>query len=419
MKNLSKLLIVFFVTCLWSCNQEDDGPLPPTGQVFEESESEWVRIALWDDEGLISLLDPRESQILKPDLPSFVAGAGNHVSPSGRYIVSMERQEGRVRFFDTGIENHGDHAHQHDPKWLDAVVEAPLPTHLDASHGHIVIFNDGDGSVTWVREQAMETPSFQPAIILPANTNAHHGAAAWLSGNRLAVTFQDPDASGALPQYVKILDDNGDILHENPEIKVTGIHGDASNGKYALFGGTEGIIVASQDNTLKLIPNPSPLNPASGNWMGTIRGHDQLEVFYGFARNHGIFKVDPETEIIENIYSGDDVHGYMISPDGKHLVVQRTNGNVKVYQAETGVELVGQSVLASLTGDPAARKNFTDLEVYRLMQEDHPFITLSEDFMYVLEPERNKISIREISSLAKVKEIEMPDNVSNIMRVGF
>ncbi|MFC4872466.1 hypothetical protein [Negadavirga shengliensis] len=419
MKNLSKLFVVFFVTCLISCNQEDDNPLTPDTEGFEELESKWMRIALWDEDGAINLLNPLESQVVKPDLDRFSGGSSNYVSSSGRYIISLERQDGRVLIFDTGIENHGDHAHVHGPSWLSVVAEAPLPTHFDASHGNIIIFNDGDGSVTWIRDQLLETPSFRPAIILPANTNAHHGAAAWLSGNKLAVTFQDPEASGSLPQYVKILDGNGEILYENQDVKVTGIHGDASNGKYALFGGTEGVIVASQDNTLKLIPNVSPLDPSSGNWMGTLRGHDQLEVFYGLARNHGVFKIDPEAETIQSIYSGDDVHAYLISADGGHLVVQRTDGNVKVFNARTGVELGSHSILASLRGNPSARKQLTDLEIYRLMDEENPILTLSEAFMYVLEPERDKISIRDITTMEKVKEIETPDHITQILRVGF
>jgi hypothetical protein len=74
-----------------------------------------------------------------------------------------------------------------------------------------------------------------------------------------------------------------------------------------------------EDKSYGLIPNPQPLENSSGNWIGTIKGSENT--FIGSSRNHGLFKIDPEKQSIEVLYSSDQVSDFQISPDGKHTVV--------------------------------------------------------------------------------------------------
>ncbi|HSF52217.1 MAG TPA: hypothetical protein VLA71_00615, partial [Algoriphagus sp.] len=315
----------------YSCQEKEDPIIEqPT---FENQESEWIRIITLNSSGNISMMNPITGELNTPFVNAFAPGSANYLSTSGRYITSIERVDGVVRFFDTGIENHEDHGHEYEMKWLSATGKAPLPTHFSATNGNIVIFNDGDGSIIWAGENTMETPSFSPTVIKDLNNEVHHGAATWLAGNKLVVTYKDPEMPGALPQTIKILSSTGEVLVESTDVKVTGIHGDASNGNYAIFGGTEGVLVAGSNNQLFRIDNITPLEPTSGNWMGTVKAHDKSAILYGWARNKGIFAIDPAAKSMRNIYSGGDVSNYFFSADGSKLIIQTTSNSVKVLDS--------------------------------------------------------------------------------------
>ncbi|MBW3468334.1 hypothetical protein [Arthrospiribacter ruber] len=417
MKKLILPVAFLFLVTSNSC-QERESPIeqPPT---FEETESEWIRLAKWDVNSNFSLLSPLNQSVSTPDIRPFHAQSGNYLSSSGRYIVSIERNEGIVRFLDTGIENHQDHGHEYSVKWLNATAEAPLPTHFSATQGNIVIFNDGDGSVTLARESNMIAPGFSPSIIADFGNGVHHGAAAWLMGNKIAVTFKDETVPGALPQWVKLINTSGEVIAENPEVSVTGIHGDASNGNYAVFGATEGVIVAAANDDIKLIPNPDPLEPTSGNWMGTIRANDHIHKFYGYARNQGVFAIDPEAGAIEPVFLSNNIRSYMLSADGGHLIIQTNDNLVKVFDTATGNELASKTVTVADEVAGNQRQSFGEFEHYRQMSEENPVITASENFLYVLEPSRTKIHVRNLKDLSTVEVMELSGKVSNIMRVGF
>jgi WD40 repeat protein len=413
-----RFLIPVVLLMAYSCQEKEDPLAEP--QTFGETESEWIRLAVWNDRNQLGLMNPLTKILTPSDVEPFVTGSANYVSSSGRYVVSVERVQNNVRFFDSGIENHSDHGHEYPMRWLSGMATAPLPTHFSSTSGNIIIFNDGDGSVTIARESAMESPAFQPTILTNLNNGTHHGAATWLTGNKLAVTYKNPAVPGALPQFVKIVNLNGEVVFENNEVAVTGIHGDASNGQHAVFGATEGVIVAGADNSLKLIANPSPLTGTSGNWMGTIRANDAINKFYGFARNHGIFEIDPIANSIKPILSSNTVRSYFLSADGGYLVVQENDNRVHIFETATGNSLVSRIVTSAQDqASTNARKILDDIEFYRIMNEANPLLTASEQFLYVLEPGRSKVHVRDIKTLDVVESMDVPSNTMNIMRIGF
>lgn len=413
-RNLSLLCLAFLA---FAC-QEDEDPVQPQ-PTFENQESEWIRIAAWDASGRFSMMNPLSGNVVTPSVNAFAEGSRNHVSPTGQYITSIERAAGVVRFFDTGIVNHEDHGHEYDIRWLGATAEAPLPTHYSSTWGNIVIFNDGDGSITWAREAVMETPSFQPVVLADLGNEIHHGAATWLNGNKFAVTYKNPDVPGALPQTIKLLDRDKKVLAENESVSVTGIHGDASNGVYAIFGGTTGVLVASSSDQLFKIDNIEPLASSSGDWMGTIKAHDANGLFYGWSRNKGVFAIDPGSQSMRNVYAGDDVAGFFFSADGSKLIIQRSSNEVLVLDASSGSTVAQAAIPVAMTEDFNARKSMDEFEVYRLMNENPPVLTSSEKYLYVLRPSRTAVDVLDLNDLATVKTMELSESASTIMRVGF
>ncbi|MCC5919203.1 MAG: hypothetical protein JJU23_00830 [Cyclobacteriaceae bacterium] len=420
MKKTNLFLMLMLITGIIACSNDDNVDVEPIENElsFSEKESDYIRLMLVESDGKIHLLDPNTEEINTPEVDPIHDGARLYVSSTGSFVTKTMRQEGKVKFFDVGIVNHVDHGHTHNPRWLSATAEAPMPTHYSHSEGNIIVFNDGDGSVTHAREVAMETPAFQPRIIAPFETVAHHGAATWMRGNKFAVTFKEDNSEpGGLPQLVHILNNSGEKIADGSGVKVSGIHGDASNGNYSAFGSTDGILFATADDEFFLVENIEPLNNASGNWMGTVRGHDNSNKFYGNSRNHGLFMIDPDNKTMSQLLSGKTINGFFFSEAGTHFIVHHSGNKVNVYDANSGSLKVEGNI--DVAQDQNARKNLDDLSYYRLMNEESPVISASEQFLYVLSSSRDQIEIRDIKTLESVGQIALPTTVNQMMRVGF
>ncbi|UZD23214.1 hypothetical protein PBT90_07405 [Algoriphagus halophytocola] len=399
--------------------QENEDPIIDQEETFDATESEWVRLVTINESGNIGLMNPVAGSARALSVAPFAAGSRPYLSSSGRYITSVMRNEGEVRFFDSGIEFHIDHGHEYEPKWVATAAMAPLPTHFSTSHENIVIFNDGDGSITWAHEQEIGLPSFEPKIIKDMGNGVHHGAATWLAGDYFAVTFKNPAIPGPLPETIKLIDEQGALVAESETAVVSGIHGDASNGKYALFGGMEGVLVASKEKELFLIPNSDGLNPESGNWLGSLKAHDKSEVFYGSSGNKGVFKIDPVAKSITNVYSGDDVVSYFFNEDGSKFIIQNESDHIMVLDAKSGSELLSKSMSVATNLNPTARVVRDEYEKYRLLDEPSPVLTASQNYLYALEGSRTNIKVYDLEDLNLVHTMPLDSPVGTIIRVGF
>ena len=204
-------------------------------------------------------------------------------------------------------------------------------------------------------------------------------------------------------------------------MQVGRIHGDASNGKVALFGATDGLIAVYNDRTMALIPNLEGMNAESGNWIGTVKGHDDLDVFYGWARAQGLFRIDPASRNMTRFYEGDDVKSFFFSEDGAYLILHKTDDEIVVYNAASGSEMTQATIaIAPDVEYENARKEVpTDLGLLRLMEEPERVLTASADFLYVLEPSQTAINVLRLSDLSSVKTMTLDAPVETIARVGF
>jgi hypothetical protein len=88
-------------------------------------------------------------------------------------------------------------------------------------------------------------------------------------------------------------------------------------------------LVVKEDGTAKLIPNIAPMENTSGNWMGTVLGHPNLNHFFGRARNLGIFKIDYENNKITPVLAttSNTILSQALDFDGKNLFALTTDGN--------------------------------------------------------------------------------------------
>ncbi len=58
------------------------------------------------------------------------------------------------------------------------------------------------------------------------------------------------------------------------------------------------------------------LSGERGFWLGSLKGHDGADLFFGRGGEVGAFKIDPELKTINQIYDG-AIFGDMMTFDGK------------------------------------------------------------------------------------------------------
>ncbi|MGS0525901.1 hypothetical protein ACU8V7_12630 [Zobellia nedashkovskayae] len=383
---------------------------------FQDMESDWVRLSLLTDDS-IDLMQADSGEITYSVDAVFAEGESFYTTNSGRYLAAIDRAGGQVRFFDSGISNHEDHGHEYEAQWASPEFSSLLPTHYTGSEGDIVIFNDGDGSIVYVDEESLEIPSYQPEVFMLENTVAHHGAAVRLDNGMFVATFKNTDEAGGIPQMVKFIDEEGTVIDDNGGIEVESIHGVAVNGDYGVFGSTDGIILVDTETNIDLIENIEGLNADSGNWLASIKGHDESDHFFARAGNLGVFMIDPETKELANIYSGDDVTGDLFNFDGHYYILYTSDNTIHVFDAETGTELISRTVEIANIPELA---NTTEASNANALDEDlSPVIVSSDKFLYVLAPNRVQIKVLQIENLEHVHTIELETPVNNIKINGF
>ncbi len=95
----------------FSCSDND--PEPDVSQSFSELEGEYIRLAMMAGENQMMVMDPVTGQTTFTVNEPLTPGARYYLSPTGRYLVSIERAQNQTRFFDAGIVNHNDHGHEY------------------------------------------------------------------------------------------------------------------------------------------------------------------------------------------------------------------------------------------------------------------------------------------------------------------
>ncbi len=429
MKNLTlkfwpmMALLVFMA----ACDDDDSTEVEPEEPVsFADFEDEWVRLSLIQEDQIEVMQAAREEMIGSVDtgLPK---GARYYPSNSGRYLTVINTSNNEVRFFDTGVVNHADHGHQNQVRWLDLILQTAAPVHYTSVNGNIVIFNDGDGSITYVREvNGLELPAYTPITMQLENTKAHHGVGIALNSGKFAVTFQSdtpPNGYEWGPQMVKYVTSEGAVIDDNGGVEVKGIHGSANNGSYGAFGSTDGVIIVDDQDNIDLVPNiGDDLRDESGYWIGTLKSHVNSQVFYGRARNLGIYIVNPEQKSMSLLYEGSNVANDMFSFNGEFYLLHTDDGRIRVYDANTS-NLVTERVvkMAEIPDSPitSGRSAGSEVAQLRQLEEESPVLVCSDKFLYVLAPNRTDIKVLSIADLNHVHTIKLENAVQSIAKNGF
>ncbi|WP_163400818.1 hypothetical protein [Flavobacterium fluviatile] len=326
MKNKFHKLLFLFALSLFaiSCSNDDDNHDDHEHDTSEEHT--FIRILLSDEKTTqLTLFDPHEDKI-----SSFTAKfpkSALYTTESGRFAGIVHRDNNFVETFDSGLEMHGDHVDVDDvPKFGILTGSGLKPTHFKSKIGEILTFNDGDGTLSVGKEGDVHKAGATFKII-NAGLLAHHGAMATFTNGTYAITEKDNSVTGSLPEKVKIIDNTGKTLFD-AKIVTKGIHGNASDGVYAVFGSASGILVVESNGNQKLIDHPADFGTA---WFGSILETASAGKFIGYTAAKGAYLIDVVANTVKPIIANTTIMQCKVSYDHKKLAVLLFSGEFKLF----------------------------------------------------------------------------------------
>lgn len=385
------LYILASILVFSACENNDDDLPDPT-----EDEGQFVRIMASDqDQANYYVINPRKATV--ETFTGQYANGRLYTSPSGRFVSVINTNENLASFFDSGIEGHDDHAHiKGTPKWALTKATATRPVHYYGRGDNMLVFNDGEGSISHFKESTMHTEATARVFNVGA---AHHGAPALFSNGTIAVTEKDGSAAGTLPERVKIIDMEGNLLHAST-IQTGGIHGEAGNGSLVLFGCTDGILKVDQNGGQELIPNPASFGTS---WIGTVYHGNESDKFVGFISKYGLYEIDVQTNSIKTIEENQNLFSVTFDWEGHDLIVLYTDGTVKILD---GHDFDVKATSSLSVNFPATGST------------GNPVVSASEKYLYISDGINGKINMYNKETLALVKTISLPGKPARIALMG-
>ncbi|AYQ32135.1 hypothetical protein [Runella sp. SP2] len=359
-------------------------------------EHKFIRVMVSDESTTdISYLNPRTGGVTFEK--ALYPKSALYTTASGRFGVVVHREKNYVQVFDTGFEQHSDHVDvKGTPKWGTLVGQGKQPTHFKSKGNEVIIFNDGDGTLDIAQESDFHTTGAKMKAI-NANNLAHHGAMTKFDNGTYAITEKDGSVAGTLPERVKIVDATGKQIFAS-SLQTKGIHGNASDGKVALFGSASGILVVDQTGTQRLIPHPSDFGTA---WFGTIL--EGGNTFVGYTAAMGAYVIDVTNSKITPIVLSKDIMQCKVDYAGNVLVVLLHSGEVQLYNIKTN-QLIKSGTILSATDKGETQK---------------PQIEATTKYLYVTQPKTGEIIQIEIANFSNTKKVKVSGTPYRLAIVGI
>ncbi|WP_260852708.1 hypothetical protein [Flavobacterium anhuiense] len=344
----------------------------------------------------LTLFDPHEDKI-----SSFTAKfpkSSLYTTESGRYAGIVHRDNNFVETLDSGLELHGDHIDVDDvAKFGVLATSASKPTHFKSKIGEILTFNDGDGTLS-VGKEADVNKAGSTFKTINAGLLAHHGAMATFTNGTYAITEKDNSVTGTLPEKVKIIDNTGKTLFD-AKLQTKGIHGNASDGVYAVFGSSSGILVVESNGNQKLIDHPADFGTA---WFGTILETASAGKFIGFTAAKGAYLIDVVANTVKPIIANTTIMQCKVSYDHKKLAVLLHSGDFKLYDISS-LQVAKEVKATSETATDATLK---------------PQMAVTDRFAYITSPSTGELLQVNLSS-SEIKKKKVSSTPYMITILGY
>jgi len=395
--NYFKLLFLFALsTFAVSCSNDDDN----TTETPEEAltEYKYLRILLSDEKTTaVTLVNPVDATITSFNA-KFVKSS-LYTTESGRYAGLVHRADNTVETFDSGFESHGDHVDVDGiPKFGALTGQSLLPTHFKSKIGELLTFNDGDGTLSVAKESEINTAGAKFKTI-NAGLLAHHGAMATFLNGTYAITQKDNSVAGTLPEKVKIIDNTGKTLFEST-VATKGIHGNASDGTYAVFGSASGVLVVESSGKQKLIALPEDFGAV---WFGTILETKAKGKFIGYTAAKGAYLIDVAAGTIKPILQSTNIMQCKVSYNTSKLGILLFSGEFKLFNL-TSLQVEKEAKVIQETASDATSK---------------PQMQLTENFAYITSPTTGELFQLNLSNMSIAKKIKVSNTPYTITILGF
>lgn len=395
-KTLSILFAVSTAIFTSSCENKTE-EINPTADA--NTEFRHIRLLVSDGNSTeISLINPFENEVsgFQAQFPK----SALYTTESGRFAGIMHRDNDLLQTFDIGLEFHGEHVDvKGTPKFGALTGQSAKPTHFKSKRGEILTFNDGDGTLSIGKENEVHMPGMKMKTV-NANLKAHHGAMATFSNGTYAITEKDNSIPGTLPERVKIIDSNGKTLFES-KLATKGIHGNATDGKTALFGSASGILAVSETGSQKLIPHPADFGTA---WFGTIMETSRPNYFLGYTAAKGVYLIDVVKNEVKPIFEGTDIMQAKVSMDQKNIGVLTHSGDL-VY-----VDIISGNTLKSNAGV---------LQATAKDEKQKPQLVVSGKFAYITQPKSGEVLMVNILNPSNQKRFKVSAMPFSITIMGY
>lgn len=395
--NYFKLIFLFALsTFVISCSNDDDNNVETPNETL--SEFKYLRILLSDEKtNEITLVNPVDATT--SSFNAKFAKSALYTTESGRYAGIVHRADNTVETFDSGFESHGDHVDVDGlPQFGALTGKSLLPTHFKSKIGELLTFNDGDGTLSVAKEAEINTPGAVFKVI-NAGLLAHHGAMATFTNGTYAITEKDNSITGTLPEKVKIIDNTGKTLFD-ATIVTKGIHGNASDGTYAVFGSASGVLVVESTGKQKLIALPEDFGTA---WFGSILETSTKGKFVGYTAAKGAYLIDVANSTIKPILQNTTIMQCKVSYNHSKLGILLHSGEFKLFNLNSLAVEKEAKIIAETATDATLK----------------PQIQLTENFAYITSPNTGELLQLNLTSMEISKKIKVSKTPYMITILGF
>lgn len=395
--NYFKLIFLFALASFAiSCSNDDDDATPIPDETL--SEYKYLRILLSDEKTTdLTLVNPLDATTSL--FTAKFAKASLYTTESGRYAGIIHRTSNTVETFDSGFESHGDHVDVDGiPKFGALTGQSLMPTHFKSKIGELMTFNDGDGTLSVAKEAEINTAGAKFKTI-NAGLIAHHGAMASFVNGTYAITVKDNSVAGTLPETVKIIDNTGKTLFD-ATVVTKGIHGNASDGTYAVFGSASGVLVVESSGKQQLITLPEDFGTA---WFGTILETKAKGKFIGYTAAKGAYLIDVVNGTIKPILQSIAIMQCKVSYNATKLGILLHSGEFKLFNLTT-LQVEKEGKIISETATDATLK---------------PQMQLTENFVYITAPATGELLQLNLAAMKIDKKIKVSATPYMITILGF
>ena len=196
------------------------------------------------DRPQLNLYDLAQKQSIHNAQLSFNPSA-IHASAGYRYGVLMNRTQGVVNFYDSGLSLNKGHLSSQTPQLLKYQLNGASPTHYRNFNDQAAIFYDGNNDQSSKFDVFKDQDIFNNSVASQSLPFKHHGVAEPRGDLVLSTYLADGQSKVSI---VKSYGIHGDHFHEQQTLSnpCSGLHGASSIQKFSAFGCEDGVLVVEQ-----------------------------------------------------------------------------------------------------------------------------------------------------------------------------